>query len=256
MTQMTHPFRAVTFGAALSLMALTAPAQAFDVTNMNDDERAALREEIRSYLLDNPEVIMEAVSVLEQRQAEAQAMGDVDMVRANAPAIFEDEHSWVGGNPEGDITLVEFTDYRCSFCRRAHPELEQLLELDGNIRFIIKEFPILGEESVLSSRFAIAVKQIAGDDAYKAAHDALISYRGAITPQALERIAGDLDLDAGAIIPHMTSEAVTQVIAANHALAGRLQISGTPTFVLGDQLLRGYMPLADMQTLVAQTRQE
>ncbi|MEH6749439.1 MAG: DsbA family protein [Paracoccaceae bacterium] len=253
---MTHPFRAVTLSAALSLMALTAPAQAFDITSMTEDERAALREEIRSYLLDNPEVIMEAVSVLEQRQAEAQAQGDVDLVRVNAEAIFEDDHSWVGGNPEGDITLVEFTDYRCSFCRRAHPEVEQLLEADGNIRFILKEFPILGEESVLSSRFAIAVKQIAGDEAYKAAHDALISYRGNITPEALERIAGDLDLDAAAIMAQMTSEEVTQVIAANHALAGRLQISGTPTFILGDQMLRGYMPLADMQALVAQTRQE
>ena len=253
---MTHPFRAVTLSAALSLMALTAPAQAFDITSMTEDERAALREEIRSYLLDNPEVIMEAVSVLEQRQAEAQAQGDVDLVRVNAEAIFEDDHSWVGGNPEGDITLVEFTDYRCSFCRRAHPEVEQLLEADGNIRFILKEFPILGEESVLSSRFAIAVKQIAGDEAYKAAHDALISYRGNITPEALERIAGDLDLDAAAIMAQMTSEEVTQVIAANHALAGRLQITGTPTFILEDQMLRGYMPLADMQTLVAQTRQE
>ncbi|MDX5412638.1 MAG: DsbA family protein [Rhodobacterales bacterium] len=256
MSLMPHPFRAVTLSAALSLMALTAPAQAFDITSMSDEERAALRAEIRSYLLDNPEVIMEAVSVLEQRQAEAQAQGDIDLVRVNADAIFNDGHSWVGGNPEGDITLVEFTDYRCSFCRRAHPELEQLLELDGNIRFIIKEFPILGEESVLSSRFAIAVKQIAGDEAYKAAHDVLIGYRGNITPEALERIAGDLDLDAAAILAHMTSEEVTQVIAENHALAGRLQISGTPTFILEDQMLRGYMPLADMQAVVAQTRQE
>ncbi len=109
---------------------------------------------------------------------------------------------------------------------------------------------------MLSSRFAIAVKQIAGDEAYKAAHDALISYRGNITPEALERIAGELDLDAAAIMPHMTSDEVTEVIAANHALAGRLQITGTPTFILEDQMLRGYMPLADMQTLVAQTRQE
>ncbi len=123
---MIHPFRALTLSAALSVMALTAPAQAFDVTNMTEDERAALREEIRSYLLDNPEVIMEAVSVLEQRQAEAQAQGDVELVRVNAQAIFEDGHSWVGGNPDGDITLVEFTDYRCGFCRRAHPEVEQL----------------------------------------------------------------------------------------------------------------------------------
>lgn len=249
-------FRATAVATALSLTALTAPAQAFDVTNMTPDERSALHAEIRSYLLDNPEIIMEAVGVLEQRQAEAQAMGDVDLVRVNAEAIFEDDHSWIGGNPDGDITLVEFTDYRCGFCRRAHTEIEQLLEADDNIRFIVKEFPILGEESVLSSRFAIAVKQVAGDDAYKAAHDALITFRGAVTPEALDGLAQELDLDAAAVLAQMNSEEVTQIIAENHALAGRLQISGTPTFVLEDQLLRGYMPLADMQTLVAQAREE
>jgi protein-disulfide isomerase len=253
---MTYPFKTAGLGAALALMALTAPAQAFDITNMSDDERAALREEIRSYLLDNPEVIMEAVAVLEQRQAEAQAMSDVERVQINAEALFEDANSWVGGNPDGDITLVEFTDYRCGFCRRAHPEVEQLLEADGNIRFIIKEFPILGEESVLSSRFAIAVRQIAGDDAYKGAHDLLITYRGPITAEALTRMAEELSLDAAEVLTRMDSDAVTQVIADNQALAGRLQISGTPTFILGDQMLRGYMPLADMQTLVAQTRRE
>lgn len=255
---MTQFYRKATFAAAFSFMAMTTPmqAQAFDVTNMSDDERSALREEIRSYLLDNPEIIMEAVSVLEQRQADAQAMGDVDLVRVNADAIFDDGHSWVGGNPDGDITLVEFTDYRCGFCRRAHTEVEQLLAADGNIRFIVKEFPILGEESVMSSRFAIAVKQIAGDDAYKAAHDMLITFRGPITPDALERMASDLDLDGTAILEQMMSDDVTQIIAENHALAGRLQISGTPTFVLEDQLLRGYLPLADMQTLVQQTRQQ
>ncbi len=253
---MTPLFRAATFGMAFAGLALAAPAQAFDITDMSETERSTLRDEIRAYLLDNPEVIMEAVAILEQRQADAQAMGDVEMVRANSEALLNDGYSWVGGNPDGDITLIEFTDYRCSFCRRAHPEVEQLLESDGNIRFILKEFPILGEESVLSSRFAIAVKQIAGDDAYKAAHDMLISYRGNITPEALERMAGELDLDAAAITAQMTSDEVTQVIAANHALAGRLQISGTPTFVLQDQLLRGYMPLADMQRLVAEARKD
>jgi protein-disulfide isomerase len=253
---MTHPFRTAGLGAALALMALTAPAQAFDITNMSDDERSALRDEIRAYLLDNPEVIMEAVSILEQRQAEAQAMSDVELVQLHAEALFEDANSWVGGNPEGDVTLVEFTDYRCGFCRRAHPEVEQLLEADGNIRFIIKEFPILGEESVLSSRFAIAARQIGGDAAYKGAHDLLITHRGPVNAEVLTRMAEELSLDAAEVLTRMDSDEVTQVIAANHALAGRLQISGTPTFILGDQMLRGYMPLADMQTLVAQTRAE
>src|SRR5690554_6664573 len=136
--QMKPFFAATMFSASLALLSLTAPAQAFDITDMSDAERSALRAEIRAYLLDNPEVIMEAVEVLEQRQAEAQARCDVDLVRINAEAIFNDGHSWVGGNPEGDITLVEFTDYRCGFCRRAHDDLTQLLELDGNIRFIVK----------------------------------------------------------------------------------------------------------------------
>ena len=108
-------FAATMFSASLALLSLTAPAQAFDITDMSEAERSALRAEIRAYLLDNPEVIMEAVEVLEQRQAEAQARGDVDLVRINAEAIFNDGHSWGGGNPEGDITLVEFTDYRCGF---------------------------------------------------------------------------------------------------------------------------------------------
>lgn len=253
---MTLSLKSASLGAALALMALTAPAQAFDITNMSEDERTALRAEIRSYLLDNPEVIMEAVSILEQRQNEAQAMSDVEMVQLNAEALFEDANSWVGGNPDGDVTLIEFTDYRCSFCRRAFPEIEQLLEADGNIRFIIKEFPILGEESVLSSRFAIAARQIGGDDAYKGAHDLLITHRGPINAEVLTRMAEELSLEPEAVLTRMDSDEVTQVIADNHALAGRLQISGTPTFVLGEQLLRGYLPLADMQTLVAQTRAE
>lgn len=253
---MTPSFRSASLGAALTLMALSAPAQAFDITAMTEAERSALRAEIRAYLLDNPEVIMEAVSILEQRQAEAQAMSDVELVQLNAEALFEDANSWVGGNPDGDVTLVEFTDYRCGFCRRAHPEVEQLLEADGNIRFIIKEFPILGEESVLSSRFAIAVRQIAGDDAYKQAHDLLITHRGPVNAGVLTRMAEDLVLDPEAVLARMDSDEVTQVIAANQALAARLQISGTPTFILGEQMLRGYMPLADMQALVAQTRAE
>lgn len=249
-------FAATMFSASLALLSLTAPAQAFDITDMSEAERSALRAEIRAYLLDNPEVIMEAVEVLEQRQAEAQARGDVDLVRINAEAIFNDGHSWVGGNPEGDITLVEFTDYRCGFCRRAHDDLTQLLELDGNIRFIVKEFPILGEESLLSSRFAIAVKQIAGDDAYKTAHDRLITLRSNATPEALARIADEMGLDTDAILARMDSPEVTHVIAENRALAGRLGISGTPTFILDGQMLRGYLPLDEMQVLVAQTRAE
>jgi len=245
--------RSLVAAAALSLP-LALPAQALDLDNLTEAERATLHAEIRAYLLDNPEVIMEAVAVLEERQAEGQAQADIDLVRANADAIFNDGHSWVGGNPEGDITLVEFMDYRCGYCRRAVDEVNGLLEEDGNIRFIVKEFPILGEDSVLASRFAIATQQVAGDEAYKSVHDALMAYNGTMNDTGFTRLADSLGLDANAIVAAMDSDAVSEVIAANHALGQRLQISGTPSFVMGEQMLRGFLPQDAMQSIADDIR--
>lgn len=132
--------------ASALALSLGLPAQAFDLSKLTEAERSALRDEVRSYLLDNPEVIMEAIEVLETRQQQAAAENDVDLIKANATAIFEDANSWVGGNPEGDITVVEFLDYRCGYCRKAYGEVEELVKSDGNIRFIVKEFPILGRD--------------------------------------------------------------------------------------------------------------
>ena len=241
---------------AFAMAALTAlPGQALDLDSMSDAERDAFRAEIRAYLLDNPEVIMEAVAVLEQRQAEAQAQNDVELVIANEEAVFNDGHSWIGGNPEGDITLVEFMDYKCGYCKRAFPEVNDLLEFDGNIKLIVKEFPILGEQSELASRFAIATLQTLGDEAYAQVHDALMVFSGDINQTALNRMAEGFGLDAAAIEAQMNSDEVTSVIAENRALAQRLNISGTPSFVMNDQMLRGYLPLDEMQRVVAEIRE-
>ncbi|RXV63272.1 disulfide bond formation protein DsbA [Roseovarius sp. A46] len=233
---------------------MSLPAQALDLDNLSTADRALLRKEIRAYLLENPEVIMEAVAVLEERQATGQAEADVQLVRANAEALFDAPLDWVGGNPDGDITLVEFMDYRCGYCRRAFEDVKNLVKEDGNIRFILKEFPILGEESVAASRFAIATKQVAGDDAYKSVHDALMTYNGAMNEAGFTRLADALGLDANAIIAEMQSDAVTEVIAANHALGQRLRVSGTPSFVMDDRMLRGYLPQDAMQQVADEIR--
>lgn len=197
--------------------------------------------QVRSYLLQNPEVIFEAVAVFEQRNATAQADMDAALLQANAEALFNDGHSWVGGNPDGDVTLVEFMDYRCGFCKRAHEEVADLLEADGNIRLIIKEFPILGPESELASRFAVAVLRLAGDDAYETVHDTMMQYDGAITPDYLDDLATLLDLDFEVIVAEMESDDVTGILAENLALAQRMQISGTPTFVMETEMIRGFV---------------
>ena len=240
---------------ALALtLGLATQAAATDLEAMSDAERSAFRDEVRAYLLDNPEVLMEAIGVLEQRQAQAETLADQQMAQTNMDAIQNDGFSWVGGNPDGDITIVEFMDYRCGYCKRAFPEVETLLETDGNIRFIVKELPILGDQSTLASQFAIAVQQLHGDDAYKFVHDTLMNMRGDITQDSLSQLASTVGFDAAPIFERMASPEVARVLQANMELAQRLQISGTPTFVFDDQLVRGYVPLDQMASIVEELR--
>lgn len=238
--------------ALLSLLA--APVQAFDLTNMSDAERQIFRDEVRQYLMDNPQVIMDAVEVLEQRNAANQENADLKLVSDNADAIFNDGFSWVGGNPEGDITVVEFLDYRCGYCRKAYEEVKELVAGNDNIRFIVKEFPILGQASLDSSRFALATKLAAGDDAYEAMHDALMTYKGPTEVDALARLAESLGLEAAPIVAELENEEVDNALRATHQLAQTLQINGTPTFVFGDQMIRGYVPLQAMEQIVSDQR--
>jgi protein-disulfide isomerase len=211
--------------------------------------------QVRAYLLENPEVIFEAVAVFEQRNAMAQAEMGRAVIEANAEALFNDGHSWVGGNPEGDITLVEFVDYRCGFCKRALDEVLTVLDADPGIRLVMKEFPILGPESELASRFAISVLRLGGNEAYETAHYSLLRHDGALTPEFLDDLASELGLDFAAIAAEMESPEVTQVIAENRALAQRLQISGTPTFVMEDELIRGYVEAEDLLALAESLRE-
>ncbi len=241
--------------ATAALLGLASPALAVDLSAMSADEKAAFGDAVRAYLLENPEVLTEAIEVLKTRQAAAEAVADVELVKANAADLFADTASYVGGNPEGDITVVEFIDYRCGYCKKAHAEVMDLVNGDGNIRYIVKEFPILSEDSATAARFAIATLQVAGPEAYAKVNAGFYeSFRGEVTPDTLSAFADDLGLDAAPILARMEAPEVTKVIEDNHALAQRMQISGTPTFVMGEQMVRGYIPLAHMQQVVAEER--
>ncbi|PQV58807.1 protein-disulfide isomerase [Defluviimonas denitrificans] len=241
--------------ATAALLGLASPALAVDLSAMSAEEKAAFGDAVRAYLLENPEVLTEAIEVLKDRQAAAEAVADVELVKANAADLFADTASYTGGNPEGDLTVVEFIDYRCGYCKKAHSEVMDLVNGDGNIRYIVKELPILSEDSATAARFAIATLQVAGPEAYAKVNAGFYeSFRGEVTPDTLSAFADDLGLDAAPILARMEAPEVTKVIEDNHALAQRMQISGTPTFVMGEQMVRGYIPLAHMQQVVAEER--
>lgn len=241
--------------AGMALLGATF-AHAAGLENMTDAEREVFRAEVRAYLLDNPEVILEAIQVLEQREVAAEAQGDLELVRINFEDLTQDGYSWVGGNPDGAITIVEFSDYRCSFCKRAHPEIQTLLENNDDVRFVLKEFPILGADSTLASRAAISVLINQGDDIYEEFHDGLMTHNGAVNVKTLSRLLSDVGGDVDLMVEHMDDEVVTQIIAKNRALASRMKITGTPSFLIGTEMLRGFAPASAMQNFVDRARSQ
>ncbi len=246
--------RRILIALTTTLALLAGYARADGLGTMTDAERTAFRAEVRQYLLDNPEVLMEAMQVLQDRQDKKAADQDQQVLSQNKDTIFNDPNSWVGGNPNGNITIVEFMDYRCAYCRKAYSEVADLVKTDGNIRFVVKEFPILGDDSVASSRFAIAMRLLHGDEAYAAVHDELITLRGSPDGETLGRLAVKMGYDAKPILDLMNGDKVTSILAANHAMAGQLNITGTPTFIVDHTMLRGYLPEDQMKQAVDKAR--
>ena len=234
---------------------LASPTAATDFDNLFAVQRDAFRAEVRAYLIEEPEVLMEAMEVLERIKSEAEAQRDAKAISTHAEYLFASPFDVVLGNLDGDVTVVEFFDYRCSYCRRAHADVKELIKSDGNIRFVLKELPILGEESILASRFAIATRIALGVEAYAEVHDGLMQMRGGFNDSSLKALADELGLDSSAIMVAVEDRRVQATIDYNRLLAQQLFISGTPSFVLGDQLARGYVPLDSMKDIVARLRE-
>lgn len=242
-------FLKITLLAALSLVLATfASAQ-----TMSDAERDAFRAEVRAYLLDNPEVILEAIQVLEERQAEAESVGDLQLVIDNYEELTNDGYSFVAGNPEGAITIVEFSDYRCAFCKRAHDEVLGLLAANDDVRLVLKEFPILGPDSTFTAKAALSIL-VYQNEFYEEFNDSLMRHSGPVNDRTMSRVAKDIGADPALMLAHMDDPVVTQMITKNHVLGQRMQISGTPTFVIGPEMVRGFLPQAGMQQYVDAAR--
>ena len=240
------------FVMALAIGAPVAHAQMFD--DLSDADRDALHAEIRSYLMQNPGILEEMVALLRQSQEAEEAERDRQLLSDNRDALENDGISPPLGNPDGDVTIVEFIDYQCTYCKRAHPEVAELLATDGNIRLVRKEFPILGPGSQAASKAALAVLLNEGKDSYAAFSDALMGFDGPLNAATINGIARKAGVDVATMQVTAEGPEVAAILARNMALAQSLQLSGTPSFVFGDQIVRGYVPLAEMVRMVDEIR--
>ena len=222
-----------------------APAASVDVLQDKFEKR------VKAYLLDHPEVIIEAANRYESKQAAQRETEAQVVLRARAEEVFRDKASPIAGNPSGDATLVEFFDYNCPYCRRLVPIMEKLINADPQLRVVYKEFPILGPNSVFAAKAALAANE---QGKYVPFHDGLFQLRGATEPDAVMEVAGKVGVDIERLKSDMKQPAIQAALEKNLALAQALRINGTPGFVIGDQILRGATDLTALQKLIRASR--
>jgi protein-disulfide isomerase len=211
-------------------------------------------ERVRAYLLAHPEVIVEAVQLYQQRQQAAQAEAAKRTIAAKSDEILRDPAAPVGGNQAGDVTLVEFFDYNCKYCRSVAPTIAEALGADPGLRFVYKEFPILGDGSEAAARVALAAaRQDQGK--YRELHEALMRTSGSVTEAGALKTAAAVGLDVDRLRHDMADPAIAAAIARNQALAAELGINGTPGFVIGQEVVPGAVDRGTLEGLVAKARE-
>lgn len=239
--------------ALLAFGALTgAPAaEAQEKPAFDAAESEAIEAVIKQYLLDHPEVLVEALQLYEQRQQAAEAERQKAALIAEAEALTQDPATPVIGNPEGDVTLVEFFDYRCPYCKRMTDTLAQLVEEDPNLRLAMKEYPILSQESLNAARAALAAQR---QGKYESFHFALMEGGGDFTDEEIMAVAEGVGLDIAQLKADMQDPEIEAALRRNHSLAESVGVSGTPAFIVGDTLVPGATSLEQLRAMIAEAR--
>jgi protein-disulfide isomerase len=242
---MIRALRLLTLGplslaAALALTGATA-AQA---QNFSGPQRGEIEAIIKDYIIAHPEVLQEAMAELEKKQAVAEAEKARTAVKNHSDAIFNSPRQVVLGNPQGDVTFVEFFDYNCGYCKKAMSDMIELMGKDPKLKVVLKEFPVLGQGSVEAAQVAVAVRmQDKGGKKYLEFHQKLLGGRGQADKAKALAVAKEIGLDMARIEKDLKSDEVTASIAENMKLAEALGLNGTPSYVIGNDVVVGAVGL-------------
>jgi protein-disulfide isomerase len=216
-------------------------------------QRDAIEGIVRDYLANHPEALIEALQNAEEHLKQAARDKAAAALKARRKEVFEDPDTPVGGNPQGDVSLVEFFDYRCPYCKQVEPSLEKLLGQDKELRFVYKEFPVLGPPSVTAARAALAARK---QGKYEAFHRAMMAVKGEFDEAAVWKVARSVGLDLDQLKHDMAAPEIDRVLKRNLALAKALAIEGTPGFVIGQTIVPGAIGLDDLRQLIEEARKK
>ena len=240
---------------ACGLLAAGAAAAQAPGAIFTPEQRQAIGEVVKDYLIKNPEVLQEAIAELERRQTEAQKAAQASALSQSRDALLNSPHDFAAGNPSGDVTLVEFFDYNCGYCKRALADVQALMKSDPKLKVVLKDFPVLGPESVEASRVALAVKrQLKGEKLFEY-HVKLMETRGRVNGERAIAVAKEMGVDVGRLQKDMEGPEVKATLQENVSLGDRLGLSGTPAFVVGNEVISGAVGLEPMRRTVAGVRQ-
>lgn len=214
-----------------------------------DEDR--IKELVLETIRENPGIVMEAVAILEQRQADAAEVARADVLSNQRALLEQDTNAPVLGNPDGDVTVVEFFDYNCPYCRRAMDEVQGLMDADANVRLVYREWPILGEGSVFAAKAALAARK---QGKYEEFHWAMMSMNGRAEEASVLRVAAEVGLDIDQLRLDMEAPEIDEHLTTSMSLAQSLGFNGTPSFVIGDELVPGFVEQPQLEEIVDSTR--
>ncbi|MGH7185813.1 MAG: DsbA family protein [Pseudomonadota bacterium] len=246
-----HARLAVAAGLALALAGPVAAQEQSLPGGFSADQAQGIERIVRDYLLANPEVLVEALGEYQKRQKLAEEQLRQQAIIERHQALAQDPGAPVLGNPEGDVLVVEFFDYRCQYCRSVAGMVRDAVASDGNVRLVMKEFPILGPQSLRAARAALAA---AKQDKYEAFHMALMTEPGDMSEAHIQTVATMVGLDVARLQNDMRDPEVEAILRRNFDLAEALGIKGTPAFVIGRTLVPGAIDAKDFRRLIAEAR--
>ena len=242
---MVHRFLLIL--AVIGCVFTGSPARAQEDQALTTKQAEAVRKVIRDYLMEHPEVLQESLEALREKmrqQAEADARKSLDTYRSE---LNDNKDDPATGNPKGDVTIVEFFDYNCAFCKSSYDAVLDTVKADGKVRLVFKEFPILTDDSIVASRIALAAKK---QGKYDDLHRAYMKYRGKLDEKNAFKIASDLGLNIEQIKKDMAAPEFDKLLRRNKEIAHALGVEGTPTFIVGDRIVPQAVEASTLKQLI------